>query len=548
MTTAAMTTAASLASVATSTTSTALNFSYSTSSIINDTLNDIERSRSGRRRWNHTEEMCIPLAIHQFPEDLIGNENRKKGGVLIHIFAALYVFGCLAYLCDAYFVPALEVLTERLNIQPEIAGATFMAIGSSSPELFTSMVGVYVAEDDVGVGTIIGSAVFNILFVIGCCILVSPSSVKIDVYPIVRDAAFYTLSLIPLAAICIDGHVDWYDALALVLMYGVYILMMYHSVKIEKLFYKAFPMAIVNRSDDDEEKAIGESTPILSKSSNSHKHDAVAQCKAHEAELSGNSHHDDHHHRNGLDENGGAAAKYIVNGNEIQVTITDTSMNAGEKNEEEDDDTCLSEVYPPDGKFKKLLWLLGLPVIVLFCLTIPNASKRRWRKWYPLTFICSLVYIAALSYVLVYMVTIIGYTIGVPDIVMGLVMIACGASVPDALASMIVARHGKARMSISNCIGSNIFDILLGLGLPWLMKTLVTDHGDAVPIMSGSIKFTVFILIGSVVAMMFVFLVSRWKLRWPAGLMLITCYLGFITVSCLFEMNVFGPYNLPQCE
>ena len=479
------------------------------------------------RGWNISHhEMCIPLAIHQFPKDLIGNENREKGGVLVHIFAAFYIFGCLAYLCDCYFVPALEVLTERLKIQPEVAGATFMAIGSSSPELFASLIGVYVAEDDVGVGTIIGSAVFNILFVIGFCIIVSPSVLCIDVYPIVRDAAFYTLSLIPLAAICMDGEVDWYDAVALVLLYGLYIFMMYHSVTLEKNFYNWFPMA------RPEEKP-KETTPMLVK--NGEQVLTTAQAKAIEA---GNGHVPTTDSANG-------EAKFLINGEQLEIKITDTSR---DECQDDSGSSYCSDLYPPAGKLKKVMWLLGLPIIILFWLTIPDTSKLRWRRWFPMAFFVSLVYIAGFSYVLVYMVTVIGYTAGVPDIVMGLIFMACGASVPDALASIIVAKRGHGRMSISNCIGSNVFDILLGLGLPWLMKTLITHYGHAVPIISGSIKFTVFILIGSVVTMMFVFWISRWKLRWPAGIMLIATYLGFMTVSCLFEMNVFGDYNLPQCN
>ena len=35
-------------------------------------------------------------------------------------------------------------------------------------------------------------------------------------------------------------------------------------------------------------------------------------------------------------------------------------------------------------------------------------------------------------------------------------------------------------MAVSNSIGSNIFDILLGLGFPWALRTLVVDHGSTV--------------------------------------------------------------------
>lgn len=60
-----------------------------------------------------------------------------------------------------------------LRMKEDIAGATFMAIASSSPELFINSVGTFVTEGDLGVGTIVGSAVFNILAVPACCGLFS---------------------------------------------------------------------------------------------------------------------------------------------------------------------------------------------------------------------------------------------------------------------------------------------------------------------------------------------------------------------------------------
>ena len=43
-------------------------------------------------------------------------------------------------------------------------------------------------------------------------------------------------------------------------------------------------------------------------------------------------------------------------------------------------------------------------------------------------------------------VTIIGYTLGIPDVIMGITFLAAGTSVPDCMASLIVARQGGARM------------------------------------------------------------------------------------------------------
>uniref|UniRef100_A0A671NNN3 Sodium/potassium/calcium exchanger 3-like n=1 Tax=Sinocyclocheilus anshuiensis TaxID=1608454 RepID=A0A671NNN3_9TELE len=68
------------------------------------------------------------------------------------------MFYALALVCDDYFVPSLEKICERLHLSEDVAGATFMAAGSSAPELFTSVIGVFITKGDLGVGTIVGSA------------------------------------------------------------------------------------------------------------------------------------------------------------------------------------------------------------------------------------------------------------------------------------------------------------------------------------------------------------------------------------------------------
>ena len=62
------------------------------------------------------------------------------------------------------------------------------------------------------------------------------------------------------------------------------------------------------------------------------------------------------------------------------------------------------------------------------------------------------------------------------SIQIGLIVIAAGTSVPDALASVIVAKEGEGDMAVANALGSNIFDINLGLGLPFLIKYLITGE------------------------------------------------------------------------
>jgi len=49
------------------------------------------------------------------------------------------------------------------------------------------------------------------------------------------------------------------------------------------------------------------------------------------------------------------------------------------------------------------------------------------------------------------------------------------SSFQDALSSIIVARDGFGDMAVSNAIGSNVFDINLGIGLPFVIRTLIDN-------------------------------------------------------------------------
>ncbi|GLG94215.1 Sodium/potassium/calcium exchanger 5 [Gryllus bimaculatus] len=112
---------------------------------------------------------CTPPAIDDFPHDLLSEQQRRDGAVVLHVLVSLYLFVALAVVCDRYFVPAVERICQALNMSNDVAGATFMAAATSAPELFVNVIGTFITEGDIGVGTIVGSAVFNILAVAACC-------------------------------------------------------------------------------------------------------------------------------------------------------------------------------------------------------------------------------------------------------------------------------------------------------------------------------------------------------------------------------------------
>lgn len=111
---------------------------------------------------------CISEAYLEFPRDLIGEKWRARGLILVHVLVVCYMFYSLALVCERYFMPSLEEFAQRLEISEDVAGATLMSAGSSAPELFTAILGVFVAKGDVGTGAIVGSAGEFALVMIDC--------------------------------------------------------------------------------------------------------------------------------------------------------------------------------------------------------------------------------------------------------------------------------------------------------------------------------------------------------------------------------------------
>lgn len=109
------------------------------------------------------------------------------------------------------------------NLNEDVVGATFMAAAASSPELFINSVGTFITKSDLGVGTIVGSAVFNVLAVPACCGLFAGQVVYLDWWPVSRDCLMYAISVIALIITLEDGKIMWYEALVLVLAYCIYI-------------------------------------------------------------------------------------------------------------------------------------------------------------------------------------------------------------------------------------------------------------------------------------------------------------------------------------
>ncbi|KHJ79987.1 Sodium/calcium exchanger protein [Oesophagostomum dentatum] len=124
---------------------------------------------------------------------------------------------------------------------------------------------------------------------------------------------------------------------------------------------------------------------------------------------------------------------------------------------------------------------------------------------------------------------------------MGLTILAAGTSIPDLITSVIVARKGLGDMAVSSSIGSNLFDICVGLPIPWLLYFLValfrsgSGPFPTVAVISNGLICSVGMLFMMLVFLVFAIALSRWRMDKLFGLVMIVSYIIFCVFSVFLE-------------
>ncbi|CAO2634605.1 Sodium/potassium/calcium exchanger 1 [Lemmus lemmus] len=658
----------------------------------------------------------------EYPPDLFSVQDRQQGWVVLHIFGMMYVFVALAIVCDEYFVPALGVITDKLQISEDVAGATFMAAGGSAPELFTSLIGVFISHSNVGIGTIVGSAVFNILFVIGTCALFSREILNLTWWPLFRDVSFYILDLSLLIVFFLDSLIAWWESLLLLLAYALYVFTMKWNKQIElwvkeqlsrRPVAKVMALGSLNKPSDGaiEEKESQDSKKlklpsVLTRGSSSASlHNSVIrstiyhlmfhtldplgeahpskdkqeslnlEARAHpqtkaesspdeeepaelpavkvtpapapdakgdqeedpgcqgdmgeaehtgdvtgeegetqpgegETEAEGKDGHEGETEAEGKeDEHEGeteaegkvveqegeteAERKKEDHGGQSETQVDDTEVKDGEgeaeanaenqcettqgeatqgettqgekdeddeggsdggdSGEEEDDEEDEEEEEEdeeeeeeneeplslewPKSRQKQAIYLFLLPIVFPLWLTVPDVRRQESRKFFVLTFLGAIIWIAMFSYLMVWWAHQVGETIGISEEIMGLTILAAGTSIPDLITSVIVARKGLGDMAVSSSVGSNIFDITVGLPAPWLLFSLINTL-QPVPVSSNGLFCAIVLLFLMLLFVIFSIASCKWRMNKILGFTMFLLYFVFLIISVMLEDRI----------
>ncbi|NWR63587.1 NCKX1 protein, partial [Bucorvus abyssinicus] len=553
----------------------------------------------------HLDEKPPYKSKGEYPQDLFSVEERRQGWVVLHIFGMMYVFVALAIVCDEYFVPALGVITEKLQISEDVAGATFMAAGGSAPELFTSLIGVFISHSNVGIGTIVGSAVFNILFVIGTCALFSREILHLTWWPLFRDISFYIVDLLMLILFFLDSVIDWWESLLLLTAYATYVFTMKQNVFLEQwvkqeLNKKLNTVQAASAehmrkkssgavADDGTKKPPDERklqpAPALQRGSSSaslhnsqmrntifqlmiHTLDPLAEAKFKdrvdmlsniakakaETAAGQGSKPEAEEEKKELSAVQVTPASDSELGKDTQKTDappdgqhssdSDTSEDSSSesKDDSEEDSTDDENDEPlslewPETRKKQAIYLFLFPIVFPLWSTIPDVRNPDSKKFFVITFFGSIIWIAAFSYLMVWWAHQVGETIGISEEIMGLTILAAGTSIPDLITSVIVARKGLGDMAVSSSVGSNIFDITVGLPVPWFLYS-VFNSLSPVAVSSNGLFCAIVLLFLMLLFVIISIAACKWKMNKLLGLTMFALYFVFLIISVMLEDKI----------
>lgn len=172
------------------------------------------------------------------------------------------------------------------------------------------------------------------------------------------------------------------------------------------------------------------------------------------------------------------------------------------------------------------------PIMFLIDKIMPTDPE----KLYWLFGLCCL-WIGVFTYFAVDSSTRLGCLMELEDEVMGLIVLAAGTSVPDAMGSIAVARDGMGDMAVANAVGSNTFDILLGLGLPWFIWALV--QGEPIVLPTEHTDFAILVLTCCLVGYLAILILNRWRLTKLLGVILLIIY---VSVVALILLRYYGHF------
>lgn len=294
------------------------------------------------------------------------------------------------------FVDNLIEIGSALGISQIILGVTASAMGTSLPEFGSALIASLSGSVDIGVGTVIGSNIWNIAGILGISATVA-GGIGASKEGLNRDWLMTLATGLILLFFMFFGDINWVAALVMVLLYGVYLWLLIKSQRSKSILREQ---------------------------------------------------------------------KYYQNNHKPEKKVL--------------------------NKKKIGFALLGLLGLIVGCR------------------------------ILVYSGVELARIAGIPEMIMGLFTLAIGTSIPELVVTLSSAMKGLHDLSIGTVLGSNTFNILIGIGIPALLL--------GVPVERLSLVFDAPVMILVTVLLMVLIRTGKMKLNRSGGIILIGTYLSYAII------------------
>jgi len=308
------------------------------------------------------------------------------------------------------FVDSIVEIGGVLGISQIILGVTASAIGTSLPEFGSAMIATLTGSVDLGVGTVIGSNIWNIAGILGISATVA-GVISTNKEGLTRDWLMMLGTGLILLFFMLFGDINWPAAVVMIIAYCFYLW-------------------------------------ILIKAQQKYRHE---------------NHQDEENPEERLKEN-----------YKIEVDI-----------EEKPDKESKNKV----NKKTIAYVLVGLAGLIVGCR------------------------------LLVYSADELGTIFAIPEMIMGLFILSIGTSIPELVVTLTSAMKGLHDLSIGTVLGSNTFNILIGIGIPALFLSVPVER------LSLNVDAPVMILV--TVLLMLLIKQGNMKLKRVGGIILLLTYIFY---------------------
>jgi sodium/potassium/calcium exchanger 5 len=342
-------------------------------------------------------------------EQIDGGEGGGWPGVVAEVLIAAYSFVGIAKVADAYLAVGLETLCERWSIPEDVAGASFMAFASAAPEIIINAISTVKGM------TSTNRATANFSTSLGIASILGSGMMAFTLIPGI--CALGCKNVLKLTRRPLARDIVAYSSSIIALQIVMHDGVIDFTESVTLLAIYAIYLAVVFFAPMVRKSLMSKDGPMVMGSS-------------------------------GL---GGGL-------------LGDDTGDAEADDDDDDDDE--------PGPIGRALAVPFAPLMKILEWTCPECEHDSpAAHLYPITLFFSFFWLALFSATLSACVTRWGNLLSVSAANMGMYVVAVGAQIPDTLQALAVARRGHGSMAIASATGSQVINVLIGLGLPWAIAT-----------------------------------------------------------------------------